>query len=53
MEIINNTSIAEAQKQDAIDSMIQMTDVAEKENAAEIFARSKRIFRCRGKYYGQ
>ena len=36
MEIINNTSIAEAQKQDAIDSMIQMTDVAEKENAAEI-----------------
>ena len=41
MEIINNTSIAEAQKQDAIDSMIQMTDVAEKENAAEILLEAK------------
>ena len=40
-EIINNTSIAEAQKQDAIDSMIQMTDVAEKENAAEILLEAK------------
>lgn len=41
LEIINNTSIAEAQKQDAIDSMIQMTDVAEKENAAEILLEAK------------
>ena len=41
MEIINNTSIAEAQKQDAIDSMIQMTDVAEKEHAAEILLEAK------------
>lgn len=41
MEIINNTSIAEAQKQDAIDFMIQMTDVAEKENAAEILLEAK------------
>ena len=41
LEIINNTSIAEAQKQDAIDSMIQMTDVAERENAAEILLEAK------------
>ena len=41
LEIINNASIAEAQKQDAIDSMIQMTDVAERENAAEILLEAK------------
>ena len=52
MEIINNTSIAEAQKQDAIDSMIQMTDVAEKENAAEICSKQK-DFPMSWKYYGQ
>ena len=34
-------AFAEAQKQDAIDSMIQMTDVAEKENAAEILLEAK------------
>lgn len=41
LEIINNTSITEAQKQDAIDSMIAMTDVAERENAAEILLEAK------------
>ena len=41
LEIINNTSIAEAQKQDAIDSMIRMTEVAERENAAEILLEAK------------
>ena len=41
LEIINNTSIAESQKQDAIDSMIRMTDVAERENAAEILLEAK------------
>ena len=41
LDIINNTSITEAQKQDAIDSMIQMTDVAERENAAEILLEAK------------
>lgn len=39
--VINNTSIAEAQKQDAIDAMIAMTDVAERENAAEILLEAK------------
>lgn len=41
LEIINNTSITEAQKQDAIDAMIKMTDVAERENAAEILLEAK------------
>ncbi len=41
LEIINNTSITEAQKQDAINSMISMTDVAERENAAEILLEAK------------
>ena len=36
LEIINNTNIAEEQKQEAIDGMIELTDVAEKETAAEI-----------------
>ena len=36
LEIINNTNIAEEQKQEAIDGMIALTDVAEKETAAEI-----------------
>ena len=36
LEIVNNASLSEAQKQDAVDSMIAMTDVAERENAAEL-----------------
>ena len=51
LEIINNTSIAEAQKQDAIDSMIQMTDVAGK--CSRNFAGSQRIFRCSSQHYRQ
>lgn len=35
MELINSTNITEEQKQSAIDEMVQMTDVAEKELAAE------------------
>lgn len=41
LEVINNASITEAQKQDAIDTMIAMTDVAERENAAEILLEAK------------
>ena len=41
LEIINNTNIAEAQKQEAIDGMIALTDVAEKETAAEILLEAK------------
>ena len=39
--IINNTNIAEATKQEAIQNMIAMTAVAEKENAAETLLQAK------------
>lgn len=35
MELINSTNVTEEQKQGAIDEMVEMTDVAEKELAAE------------------
>lgn len=41
MEIINSGGIAEEQKQTAIDNMVQMTAVAEKEAAAEILLEAK------------
>lgn len=41
MEIINNANITETQKQEAVDSMIAITDIAEKETAAEILLESK------------
>lgn len=41
LEIINSTSLSESQKQDAIDGMMAMTEVAEKEMAAEILLESK------------
>lgn len=41
MEIINNANITESQKQEAIDNMISITDIAEKETAAEILLESK------------
>ncbi len=41
LEIINNTNIDEAQKQSAIDQMIAMTNVAERETAAEMLLEAK------------
>lgn len=41
MEVINNTNISEAQKQEAIDSMIQLTDIAERETATETLLSAK------------
>ncbi len=41
LEIINNTGIADDIKQDAIDKMIAMTDIAERENAAEMLLEAK------------
>lgn len=41
LEIINNANISETQKQDAVNSMISMTDIAEKETAAEILLEAK------------
>lgn len=41
LEIINSTSISEEQKQNAIEGMIALTDIAEKETAAEILLEAK------------
>ncbi|MDE6386712.1 MAG: SpoIIIAH-like family protein [Lachnospiraceae bacterium] len=41
LEIINNSNISETQKQEAVNSMISMTDIAEKETAAEILLEAK------------
>lgn len=41
LEIINNANVDEAQKQSAIDNMIAMTDIAEKETAAEVLLEAK------------
>ena len=41
LEIINNTSISDDIKQDAVDKMIAMTDIAERENAAEMLLEAK------------
>lgn len=41
MEIINSTGLTDAQKQDAVNSMVEMTEYAEKEAAAEILLEAK------------
>lgn len=41
MEIVNNTSIEENLKQDAVNKMIAMTDIAEREAAAEMLLEAK------------
>lgn len=41
MNLINNTNIEEAAKQQAIQDMIRLTDIAEKENAAETLLMAK------------
>lgn len=41
LEIINNANITETQKQEAVDSMIAITGIAEKETAAEILLEAK------------
>ncbi len=41
LEIINSTELSDAQKQEAVDSMVHMTEVAEKEAAAEVLLQAK------------
>ncbi|HIT91209.1 MAG TPA: SpoIIIAH-like family protein [Candidatus Merdenecus merdavium] len=41
LEVINNENITEDQKQNAINNMLEMTDIAEKEAAAEILLEAK------------
>jgi len=41
LEIVNNEIVSEEQKQQAIDTMVQMTTIAEKENATETLLKTK------------
>ena len=41
LEIINSTELSDTQKQEAVDSMVRMTDIAEKEAAAESLLAAK------------
>ena len=41
LEIINSTELSDARKQEAVDSMVRMTDIAEKEAAAEVLLQAK------------
>lgn len=41
LEIINSTSLSESQKQDAVNGMMELTKIAEKEMAAEILLEAK------------
>ena len=41
LEIINSAELTDAHKQDAVDAMVEMTQVAEKEAAAEILLEAK------------
>lgn len=41
LEIINSAGLTDTQKQEAVDSMVQMTEIAEKEAAAEILLEAK------------
>lgn len=41
LEIINNTNISEEQKQEAVNEMVAMTDISERENAAEMLLEAK------------
>ena len=41
LEIINNTGISQEQKQEAVDAMVRLTDIAEREAAAEMLLEAK------------
>lgn len=41
LEIVNSTGLTDMQKQDAVNTMVEMTSIAEKETAAEILLQAK------------
>lgn len=41
LDIINSTGLTDSQKQEAVDTMVEMTQIAEKESAAEILLEAK------------
>ncbi len=46
LEVINNENIAEEQKQEAVASMTSITDIAEREAAAELLLEAKGFLDC-------
>lgn len=46
LNIINSDTISEAEKQNAVDNMVQLTEIAEKENAAESLLKTKGFEEC-------
>ncbi len=46
LEVINNANVAEAQKQDAVAAMTDMTKISEKEAAAELLLEAKGFSGC-------
>lgn len=40
-EILNNTEVGDEQKQEAVNTMVQMTEISEKEAAAEMLLEAK------------
>ena len=48
LNIINNQNIEETAKQQAIQDMIALTEVAEKENAAETLLMAKDVYKRQG-----
>ena len=41
MQLINSDQVSEAEKQTAVQNMIQLTEISEKENAAETLLKAK------------
>lgn len=46
MKIVNNTKLPESQKKEAINNVIKMTEIAEKENATETLLNAKGFENC-------
>ncbi len=51
MEIIDNKNLSDAQKQEAVDQLLLMTDLAEKEAGSRDNAGVERVQRSSGKSY--
>ena len=51
MQLINSDQVSEAEKQTAVQNMIQLTEISEKENAAETLLKSQGICGSGGQHY--
>ena len=53
MQIINSDQISEEEKQTAIQNLIGMTEISEKENAAETLLKAKGLCGPGGQHHGR